>query len=160
MSTKNKTGRPAARVDWDKLDKLLQAQCEGSAIAGIMGMHPDTLYGHVKRKYNMTFSAYQQIKRGEGKELLKAKMFSQAMQGDRTMLIWLSKQWLGMTDKHENILPEGMEDITVKILRRGDKPELIEAAEILDNEPVGGNGKGGNGGALPHNTQEDDDETT
>jgi hypothetical protein len=49
----------------------------------------------------MSFSEYLQAKRGEGKELLRAKQFQSAMDGDRTMQIWLGKQYLNQSDKHE-----------------------------------------------------------
>jgi hypothetical protein len=35
----------------------------------------------------------------EGKSSLKRKMFEIALKGNATMLIWLSKQYLGMRDK-------------------------------------------------------------
>jgi len=46
----------------------------------------------------MGFSAYSTIKRGEGKELLRAKQFQIAMEGDKTMLVWLGKQYLDQSD--------------------------------------------------------------
>jgi DNA-binding transcriptional regulator YdaS (Cro superfamily) len=93
--------RPKANIDWDKVDKYLQAQCEGTAIASLLGVHPNTLYESCKELHKISFSEYSAIKKGEGKELLRAKMFKEAMDGDRTIQIWLSKQYLGMKDKSE-----------------------------------------------------------
>ena len=46
------------------------------------------------------------------KQKLRQKMFETAMNGDRVMMIWLSKQWLGMSDNgiqdssdDDNMLP-------------------------------------------------------
>ncbi len=94
-------GRPKASIDWDIVDKYLQAHCDGAAIAGLFGIHPNTLYLACEEKYKINFSEYSAKKRGEGKEMLRAKMFEQAMAGDKTMLIWLSKQYLGMSEKQE-----------------------------------------------------------
>ncbi len=94
-------GRPKAIIDWEKVNRYLQAQCDGASIASLMGIHPDTLYNAAERKFKMTFSAYSAQKKSEGKELLRAKQFSVAMEGDKTMLVWLGKQYLGQSDKQE-----------------------------------------------------------
>ncbi len=92
-------GRPKAHIDWKKVDQYLQAQCDGAAIASLLGIAADTLYRAVEREQNVTFAAYSQQKKSEGKELLRAKQFSTAMNGDKTLLIWLGKQYLGQSDK-------------------------------------------------------------
>jgi hypothetical protein len=91
--------RPKSNIDWAKVDKMLQAHCDGVGIAGLLGIHEDTLYMACEEKYNMGFSAYKQLKQSEGKELLRQTMFSNAMKGDKALQIWLSKQYLGMTER-------------------------------------------------------------
>ena len=93
--------RPKANIDWGMVDEYLRAHCEGTGIAGILGISADTLYRACQEVHNIGFAEYSAQKKGEGKELLRAKMFSQAMGGDKTMQIWLSKQYLGMSDKQE-----------------------------------------------------------
>lgn len=88
-------------IDWDKVDKYLQAQCSGVGIASILGIHENTLYERCKSDKGMEFGAYSAIKKGEGKELLKAKQFSIAMNGNVPMAIWLGKQYLDQKDKQE-----------------------------------------------------------
>ena len=90
--------RPKTKIDWEKVDGFLKAQCDGAAIAGIFGIHPNTLYKACEEKHKISFSEYSALKRTEGKELLRAKMYQEAMKGDKTMLIWMSKQYLGFTD--------------------------------------------------------------
>jgi hypothetical protein len=94
-------GRPKANIDWVKVDNFLRAQCDGVGIAGIIGIHPNTLYLAVEKKYNIGFSEYSAKKKAEGRELLRANQFKMAMEGDRTMNIWLGKQYLGQRDKSE-----------------------------------------------------------
>jgi hypothetical protein len=91
--------RPKAEIDWEKVDSYLRAQCDGTAIASLFGIHPDTLYNACEAEHKTGFSAYAATKRGEGKELLRMKMYQSAMKGDKTMQIWLSKQYLGFSDK-------------------------------------------------------------
>jgi len=124
--------RPRVEIDWKKVDSYLQAQCNGTAIASILGCHPDTLYRHCEELHGMTFTAYSQIKRAEGVELLRVKMYSSAMSGDKTMQIWLSKQYLDMKDRHEQSTPDDGLDINVRILRAGDQPTEDTGEEVED----------------------------
>jgi hypothetical protein len=96
-----KAGRPKAIIDWEKVDKMLQAHCDGAGIAGLLGIHPDTLYNACKEEKKIDFSAYKQQKMYEGVELLRQKQFGVAMQGDKSMLIWLGKQYAGQRDKNQ-----------------------------------------------------------
>lgn len=94
--------RPKANIDWKKVDNLLKAQCDGVGIAGILGIHPNTLYLAVESEFKISFSEYSAQKKSEGKELLRAKQFESAMSGDKTMLVWLGKQYLEQRDKSDN----------------------------------------------------------
>ena len=86
-------------IDFKKVDEYLQAQCSGSAIAGLLGCHADTLYKAIEDKYKTSFSAYSIQKKSEGREILKKNLWDIALKGNVPMNIWLSKQYLGMTDK-------------------------------------------------------------
>ena len=97
-------GRPKAVINWDEVDKYLQAQCDGAKIASLLGIHPNTLYLACEEKYKINFSEYSAQKRGEGKELLRARQFKAAMDGDKTMLIWLGKQYLGQREKSDSAI--------------------------------------------------------
>jgi len=94
-------GRPKADIDWDIVTKYLQAQCEATGIASILGISVDTLYVRCEKDHNMTFSAFAQQKKSEGKELLRNKQFELAMSGEKTMLVWLGKQYLEQKDKSD-----------------------------------------------------------
>jgi hypothetical protein len=96
--------RPKTIIDWKRVDMYLKAQCEGTGIAAILGIHPNTLYKACEDDHKMSFSAYLATKRGEGKELLRAKQFQSAMDGDRTMQIWLGKQYLNQSDKQDQTI--------------------------------------------------------
>ena len=104
-----KTGRSKADIDWNKVDKYLQAQCDGVGIALLLGIHPNTLYRRCEEKYKMSFSEYSAQKKTEGKELLRARQFKTAMDGDRTMQIWLGKQYLNQTDRRNIAITDDMD---------------------------------------------------
>lgn len=91
--------RPKANIDWSKVNKYLQAQCESVGIAGLLGISVDTLYNRCKTDNNMDYSVFVAQKKSEGKELLRAKQYQIAMEGDKTMLIWLGKQYLEQKDR-------------------------------------------------------------
>jgi hypothetical protein len=95
------TGRPAFDIDWDELDRWLEAWCDGTVIAEQFGIHEDTLYIAVREKYGVTFSEYKQKKRLSGNDKLRRVQHDQALDGDNAMLIWLGKNRLDQTDKKQ-----------------------------------------------------------
>lgn len=94
-------GRPKKKIDWNIVDKLLEADCEGTEIAAYLGMHPNVLYERCKKEKKCNFSEYLQEKKAKGNSLLKVKQYELAMKKDKTMLVWLGKQRLGQKDKQE-----------------------------------------------------------
>ena len=124
-----RTGRPKAEINYKLLDSYLKAQCSGVAIAGLLGIHPDTLYKAVETKFNMTFSAYSQQKKAEGCEVLRKSMFDQALKGNVPMAIFLAKNYLQMTDKTElkadlsidRLSDEDVKRVADKLINRSDE---------------------------------------
>ena len=91
-------GRPVKyKIDPEMLEKLASIHCTNTEIAAIFGCD-SSLLG--KGKYSDI------IKKGKekGKMTLRRKMFETAMGGNVTMQIWLSKQYLGMTEKVETVV--------------------------------------------------------
>lgn len=82
-------------VNWEQVDNMLIAGCNGVQCAAALGMHPDTLYKYCEEEKKSNFSAYLQQKRSHGDGLLHAAQFKKAYKdGNPTMLIWLGKQRL------------------------------------------------------------------
>lgn len=80
------------------LDILCKAQVNSDDICEALEMPRATLDRAIKDIHGMTLDKYRERKRGAGRAALQAKQFEMAMQGDKTMLIWLGKQWLGQRD--------------------------------------------------------------
>ena len=95
MEEKKKVGRPKKKLPYSlqDIEKLATMQCTRLEIANFCGCSESTL----KRNFDLP------IKKGwdKGKRSLRRAMFDKAMRGNTTMLIWLSKNYLGMKDKVE-----------------------------------------------------------
>jgi len=100
-------------IDWDEFDKLCQLQCTEEEIADWFGCTIETLNEKIKDKYKITFLEIFQQKRGKGKIALRRKQMQVALEGDKTLLIWLGKQYLKQKEK-QLVEHEGDVQITVK----------------------------------------------
>lgn len=122
-------GRPEITIDWEKVNKLLQAGCKGTEVAANIGIHADTLYIQCEKKFGVNFTDYSAKQRGNGDSLLRTKQFSVALKGDKTMLVWLGKQRLAQRDKFDHDHTTGGEKIqTVNVTSIA--PEQLD--DLLD----------------------------
>lgn len=89
-------------IDWDIVDSLLEAGCDGVHVAAYFGIHPDTLYNRCKDEKGSDFSTYKAEKRAKGDLKLFVAQFDAAVKDkDRGMMIWLGKQRLDQRDKND-----------------------------------------------------------
>lgn len=90
-------------IDWDIVDSLIEAGCDGTHIAAYFGVHPDTIYNKCKEEKKTDFSNYKAEKRSKGDLKLFVAQFKKAVEDkDNTMLIFLGKNRLGQSDKVQN----------------------------------------------------------
>lgn len=100
-------GRPKLpEMDWVGLEKMISVQNTEEDIAYILGMSVDTLCNRIKEKYGITFSELYQQKKRVGKDVLRKTMWNAMIKGSVPMMIWLSKNWLGMRDNPEEIFEQ------------------------------------------------------
>lgn len=123
-----RTGRPRFQVDWDEVEKLCQIHCTQTEICSFLGCSVDTIERAVKREYNTTFAEYYKIHSDGGKRSLRRKMFQIATEGNGNvgMLIWLSKNQLGMRD-------DPSDSLTTEDAKR-----VFELAYKISKEPSSG----------------------
>jgi len=91
---KTKTiGRPKKEIDSDVIAKLSQIGCTQEEIGSVVGISARQL----QRRYADLVAENKNI----GRASLRKKLWSKAMrgQGNDKLLIWLSKQELGMQDR-------------------------------------------------------------
>lgn len=96
-----KLGRPLKVIDWTTVASMAAIHCTGPEIATVLNVDEDTLTAACKREHGMLFSEYIRQKRGTGKASLRRMQWKAAEAGDRTMLVWLGKNWLKQSDKIE-----------------------------------------------------------
>lgn len=109
-----KMGRPKIVIDWEQVDKLCTFHCTGEEIASVLKISYNTLARAVKDEFDMTFEDYFIQKSAFGKMSLRRRQFSAAMEGDRSMMIWLGKNWLGQRDSVD--VTTGGQQITLQIV--------------------------------------------
>lgn len=105
MKEKHKGGRPKIKLDYGIIEKLANIQCTQEEIASIVGCSVDTLQ---RRK---EFCGIYKTAMDKGKMSLRRMMWQNANSGSNTMQIWLSKQYLGFSDKREETLIENNFDV-------------------------------------------------
>ncbi len=94
-------------LDVEQLRKLAAMQLTYEEIAAFFGCSRSSLYAR---------EDYREIieqARDTGKGSLRREMWNSAMDGDRQMMVWLSKQYLGMREKTEHS-GEGLRPLTIE----------------------------------------------
>jgi len=89
----------AVPINWKQVDALLGIRCTLREVASVAGVSEDTIERAIKAAHGMTFREYAERRHGPALANLRRRQYELAVNGDRTMLIWLGKQWLGQADK-------------------------------------------------------------
>lgn len=119
-----KVGRPTIEISQTDFEKLCGINCTLEEIAGWFKCSVDTIERWSTRTYGVNFAEVYKKHSSQGKISLRRKMFETAIGGNVTMMIWLSKQHLGMSDKVEQ-----KQNLEVKTL----SPKEIET--VLSSDP-------------------------
>lgn len=104
---KNKGGRPKIQIDYAMAEKLSHIQCTIDEIAQIIGVSRSKL-AHDEEFLHRHKKALE-----SGRSSLRRLQWGLAQAGDRTMLIWLGKQYLGQKDKHDHSTEDGPLEVAV-----------------------------------------------
>ena len=107
---KNKGGRPKKEIDREQFEKLCELQCTQEEICGWFDITDKTLTSWCKKTYGVSFSEIYNKKREKGKISLRRAQF-QLAQKNAAMAIFLGKNYLGQTDRIEQIVTQ-IEDLT------------------------------------------------
>lgn len=100
MNQKKKSrGRPKAPIDEEQLSKLAEIYVSLTEAAYILGVSRKTLWQRMKEEEELR-SAWQ-AGRARTRAAIRRKQIQEALSGNTAMLIWLGKNLLGQTDKHE-----------------------------------------------------------
>jgi hypothetical protein len=96
---KRKTGRPRIEIDWKAVEAMCAIHCTAKEIVAVTGISEDTLERRCKETHGVRFADFIREKRGKGRVSLRRRQWQVADSGDKTMLIWLGKNWLKQTDR-------------------------------------------------------------
>lgn len=111
-------------IDWKLAEKLAYIQCTRAEIAATLSIDEDTLQAACKRENRLSFSVWYKKHSENGKCSLRRSMWKMATneKPNPTMAIWLSKNYLGMTDfLEQNMNIKETPKIQFVIGRRKDK---------------------------------------
>jgi len=104
-----KRGRPKIQLDYEKAGKLAVIMCTQSEIAAVLGVSVDLL------EHDPEFKRIHKKGLEHGRASLRRMQYKAAEAGDRTMLVWLGKQYLGQKDmRHEEVTGEGGKPIKIE----------------------------------------------
>lgn len=125
-------GRPPKEFDKAVFQSLCKIQCTQEEICLVLETSTKTLNSWCKRTYKMDFlQAYKQFS-VEGKMSLRRAMYEKATKDrNTTMMIWLSKQYLGMQDTVQVDQTEVLNRLDavlagVKDAAEGDQPDATD----------------------------------
>ena len=129
-------GRPIKPIDWDEVDKLLMAGCNGVQVAAYLHMHPHTFYDRVQIEKGTSFTEYQTEKKEKGNTLLLGAQYKLALERDRTMLIWLGKQRLGQKEepKGADTFNGELKEFIEFLKQKYEKKEETKTIEVKKDE--------------------------
>ena len=85
--------RPKTTVDVTMLEALAERGLTQDDCAAVLGISVDTIQRNHRDVYNLGLQ--------KCKASLRRKQFEMALAGNVTMLVWLGKNLLGQSDKHE-----------------------------------------------------------
>lgn len=112
--------RPKLEIDPNLVEELAGINCTVQEISAVIGCD--------KRTLERRFAAEIEKGRERGKSSLKRKMWETAQGGNVVMMIWLSKQMLGYTEKVVNVQDQKLlED--AKKLKEMPQAKLISLVE-------------------------------
>lgn len=119
---KRPTGRPRIEIDADLVCKLAKIHCTYEEIGAIVGCSHDTLERRLRE--DPEFRARVERAYAEGKASVRREMWRSALDGgDTKMLIWLSKNHLGMRDRIESETHVTGDPVIVQIPTNGREPD-------------------------------------
>ena len=95
-----KNGRPKINIDYKQLEGFCLIQCSLAEIATFFNCSEDTIERRVKEHFGITFAEYFGKKRIGGLISLRRNLFKLS-EKNAAVAIFLSKNWLGMSDKQE-----------------------------------------------------------
>jgi hypothetical protein len=94
--------RPPKPIDWDLVERKMQAGCKATEICWDFGINKDTFSDRFKAEYGVYFSEYSANLHNVGKGNVRHQQYERAMDGNTQMLTILGREWLGQEQDKDN----------------------------------------------------------
>lgn len=101
--------RPKKTIDWQLVEKRMEAGCTAKEIAACLHADIDTFYRRFKEQYGKSFGDYSVEFYSIGDANIRALQYAKAMNGNLQMLFFLGKERLGQGKEEVKASP--FEDI-------------------------------------------------
>jgi len=110
-------GRPRKHnINKEEFEQLCSLYCTLVDVAGWFKCSEDTIERFVYKQYKTTFADIMKRFASKTTASIRRKQIHLALEGDRYLLIWLGKQYLGQSDKIESNVNQTVEQKPVVIL--------------------------------------------
>ena len=96
-------GRPAKEINWEIVEKRIEAGCNGIEIAASLRVDSDTFYGRFKEQYGKSFQDFSAFFYKAGDANIKFTQYMKAMSGNIAMLQLLGRERLGQSKEQERV---------------------------------------------------------
>jgi len=94
--------RPLKEINWDVVDNLIEAGCNGIEIAGYFRIQKCTFYDRFEKEYGVSFQNYHSEPQEGGKAKLRSMLYAKALNnkapGNADLLKFWAKCELGMKE--------------------------------------------------------------
>ena len=97
--------RPKKEINWEIVEKRMEAGCNGIEIAATLRIQADTFYIRFKQKYGKSFQDYHDDFYSAGDANLKFTQYMKALAGNTNMLTLLGRERLNQGKEQEKTSP-------------------------------------------------------
>lgn len=129
-------GRPRIEINEEALRRLCQLHATLVECAAFFRVSEDTIERRCKELGYAHFAEFQAENRAVGNVSIRRKQYQLAMEGDKTMLIWLGKQMLGQTDRADQTLQHKGSGVVVYIPDNG-RDGYVEGSNTNEGDDGG-----------------------
>jgi len=128
---KHPGGRPRIELDLRQVEELARIGCTEADMAAVLGVSVDTIQ---RRKRDCEeFRGVIEKGRAALRNSLRRLQVKKALEGNVTMLIWLGKQLLGQSDRHDFEHSGSVEQPLIKLVEVVHPPDYSKmTADELD----------------------------
>lgn len=140
--TGSNAGRPCKEISRKAFEGLCRIQCTLDEMCAFLECDNKTLEKWCEQEYGMKFREVFAKKRLKGNVSLRRRLYRKGVEeGDTKILIFLAKNWLGMSDKQDVKVENPLQISSVYDLSKLTEEELLQLRGILNKAKPKDNGK-------------------